>query len=343
VSSVPNLDSVPPPTPDAGLPAAEPRPDREILGRYRALQLVSVGLIAIGVVLPATVVAINPDLTSASQTTESATRLLGPILLLALGGLLLLVGLVTNAVRAVIVRARLPKERYRGPAILVLLMLAVILGTVVSLAAGGTALALVDGGELSVGGTLLLLTATQIGLLVITGALVVAPGALAGLRLLPASGLARSLGIGLALAVPAWIGATLLAYLWGAALEAVGVSQETSIVDTVLGRGDPTVLLVAVVIVAPIAEELFFRGVVFNAWERERGTRFAIFGSATLFAVIHTSLFSLVPIFALGVALALVYRSTRSLPATMVMHGAFNAISVAITLLARGGILPPST
>ena len=92
-----------------------------------------------------------------------------------------------NTVRALIVRAALPPGRYRGPAIFVLLMLAIILGAVVSLIAASTAVAIFNGGELSVGGTLVQLTSTQVGLLAVTGGLVVAPRTLAGLRLLPPS------------------------------------------------------------------------------------------------------------------------------------------------------------
>jgi membrane protease YdiL (CAAX protease family) len=251
----------------------------------------------------------------------------------------LIVGLVTNAIRAVVVRGALPPERYRGPAIGVLLLLAVIVAAVVSLGAGTTAVALLDGGELSVGGTLLLLTSTQFSLLAIVGLLVVAPRALVGVRLLPESGLVRSLGIGLLAAVPAWIGATLLAYLWTALLEGIGLVQGVAIAEAVVERGDPTVVLVAFVAVAPIAEELFFRGVAYNAWIRERGPRFALYGSAALFALIHGSVFALAPISALGIALALVYRRTGSLPAAMAMHAGFNAISVVLTLLVRQGIL----
>jgi len=314
-------------------------PEREILGRYRALQYISVAMIAAGLVLPVIVLVMNPGILSASQTTDALLRLIGPLLLLVIGGLLLIVGLVMNAVRALIVRGSLPPERYRGPAIFVLLLLAIIVGTVVSLGAGGTVLALFDGGPLSVGGTLLLLTSTQIGLLAVSGGLVVAPRALAGLHLAPRSGLGRSILIGLGLAIPAWIGATLLAYLATTALKAVGFTEDKGILDTVLDRGDPTVILLAFILVAPVAEELFFRGVVYNAWERERGPVAAVLGSAALFAAIHTSLFSLMPIFALGVTLAMVFRSTRSLPATMAMHAGFNAISVVLALLARQGIL----
>jgi len=193
------------------------------------------------------------------------------VLLLGAGGLLLVIGLVLNAIRALIVRAALPPERYRGPAIFVLLLMAVILGTIVALAAGRTALALFDNGPLTVSGTLLLLTSTQIGLLVVTGGLVIAPRALAGVRLVGRSGITRSLLIGLGVAIPAWIAAQLLAALAALVLERLGFSQDVGVLDTVLQRGDPTVILLAFLLVAPVAEEIFFRGVVYNAWERERG------------------------------------------------------------------------
>jgi membrane protease YdiL (CAAX protease family) len=77
---------------------------------------------------------------------------------------------------------------------------------------------------------------------------------------------------------------------------------------------------------------------VFNAWERERGPRVAIYGSAALFAVIHEPI-QVVPIFVLGVFLGHVYRATRSLPTTMALHAGFNAISLTLVFLHRLGIL----
>lgn len=296
-------------------------------------------LITVGIVLPLVALATTPNLLPDSQDAAALQRLLGPLLLLLLGGVLLVVGLVLNAVRALIVRAALPPERYRGPAVFVLLLMAVLLGTVVALGAGDAAAALFNGGELSVGGSLLILTSTQIGLLVVTGGLVVAPRALAGVRLVGRTRLGRSLLIGLGAAIPAWIGATLLGALAATLLQAVGLTEEAGPVDSFIKRGDPTVILIAFLLVAPVAEEIFFRGVVYNAWERERGPWVAVIGSAALFAAIHTSLFALVPIFALGVALALLYRSTRSLAATMALHAGFNTISVAIALLERQGMI----
>jgi len=323
--------------PPAGVPDPDPTAtESQLLGRYRALQIISIACIAIGLLLPAVVLALNADLLTAGVT--ELERLIGPALLLVLGALLLVAGLVINAVRAVIVRAKLPPERYRGPAVFVLLLLAVILATMLSLGAAGDANALISGGPLTVGGTLLLLTSTQIGLLVVAGALVVLPRALAGLRLVPLRGALRSMAIGLGLSVPAWIAATGLTYLATRLLEGFGVRSEAGILDRVLARGDPTVILLALIVVAPAAEEFFFRGVVYNIWERERGPVVALYGSALLFAVIHASLFAFVPIFALGIALALVYRRTRSLPASIAMHAGFNAISAVIALLDRLGV-----
>jgi membrane protease YdiL (CAAX protease family) len=301
--------------------------------------VISVLMILAGIVLPIAALASAPDLLSSDQTTESVRRLLAPVLMLALGGVLLVLGLVLNAARALIVRGSLPPERYRGPAVLVLIAMAVILGTVVALGAGSTALALFDGGELSVGGSLLLLTSTQVGLLAVTGALVVLPRALVGVRIVGQTGLGRSLLIGLGATIPAWIGATLLGALAAVGLEAIGLKEEAGPIEAFIERGDPTVILVAFLLVAPVAEEVFFRGVAYNAWERERGPWTAVLGSAALFAAIHGSLFAFVPIFALGVILALLYRQTRSLAATIAMHAGFNAISVAIALLVRQGIL----
>ena len=98
---------------------------------------------------------------------------------------------------------------------------------------------------------------------------------------------------------------------------------------------DPWLVIVAVVILAPIAEEIFFRGVVFNALLREGGRRWAFIGSSALFAIIHVSLVALLPIFLLGLALAWIYQRSGNLLAPIAMHATVNGISVALALLVR--------
>jgi membrane protease YdiL (CAAX protease family) len=309
--------------------------EEELLGRSRGWQVASILMIVAGLLLPLWVILTNAGILSAEATPEQVQRLLGPLMLLALGGMLLIAGLLANAIRAVIVRRALTADRYRGPAMGVLLLLAVILATLLTLLAGDTAVALVEGGDLSPLGTLVLLTSTQLSLLLIAAAFVGAPRALAGVRLWAAEGVARSVLLGLALSVPAWLLATGLALLWSGFLDRLGLREAGNVTQAVLDRGNPAIVVLAFVLVAPVAEEIYFRGVVFNAWLRERGANVALYGSAALFAVIHGSVYALLPIFALGLTLAVVYRRTGSLPAAIALHAGFNAISVGLSFLAR--------
>jgi len=332
-------DGQPPP------PAADP------LSRHRALQVISILLIVGGLLTIIAVLILEADLLFSGPDLDPSQlgRAVVALLVILAGGVATVVGLVMNAVRAIVVRAALPRTRYRGASIFVLLLIAAVLASIGSIAAGADLLALQSGGELTVRGSLVLLTINQISLLAVAGFFVVAPRALAGVRLLPDRSGARSILLGLALAVPGWLGATALGILLQLLLELVGHRPEPGLVDVAVMRIDPTVLILALVLVAPLAEELFFRGVVYNAWLREYGPRTALFGSAALFAVIHAnpqsgealigSVVSIVPIFGLGIVLALVYRRTGSLAASMALHAGFNAISVTVALLVRAGVL----
>jgi uncharacterized protein len=199
--------------------------------------------------------------------------------------------------------------------------------------------ALLGDGELTPLGTLAILSVTQLALLGAAALFVVAPRALAGVPVLPAAGLWRSVGLGLALAIPAWIGAQLIGVIVIRLLDLVGVQPEVGVAEEALARADPLILAFALVVVAPVAEEIFFRGVAYNAWLREYGPRQALFGSAILFGFIHGSVFLFVPIVGLGIMLALLYRATGSLPAAIALHAGFNGITVLLGLLVRFDVL----
>jgi len=92
------------------------------------------------------------------------------------------------------------------------------------------------------------------------------------------------------------------------------------------------VILMAVV-VAPFAEETIFRGYFHGVLLQYAGRWPAIIINALLFAAIHVHLPSFAGLFFLAVGLTLVYEATGSLWASMLMHGLFNTITVAVTLL----------
>jgi membrane protease YdiL (CAAX protease family) len=102
-------------------------------------------------------------------------------------------------------------------------------------------------------------------------------------------------------------------------------------------RGLPTPQLLLIVaagaIVAPIVEELFFRGYVFNAYLSQKGQHTAYVGSALIFAVVHGEVALLIPIFLMGLVLAFLYRRSGTLLAPMVAHMINNGLAFASFLL----------
>jgi membrane protease YdiL (CAAX protease family) len=98
---------------------------------------------------------------------------------------------------------------------------------------------------------------------------------------------------------------------------------------------------VLAVVVAPLAEEVFFRGILFPAFARELPVHAALVVQAVLFGAIHVSRFSdavfVVPLALVGWATGWIYLRTRSLGAAVLAHAVFNAIELGLFLaLVRG-------
>jgi membrane protease YdiL (CAAX protease family) len=85
-------------------------------------------------------------------------------------------------------------------------------------------------------------------------------------------------------------------------------------------------------LVVPLIEELFFRGFLYSFLKRFTSTWGAIILSAGIFAFAHQNLASVVPLWMLGVVLAVAYEHTGSLLLPMCIHGCFNFIT-AVSLL----------
>jgi uncharacterized protein len=86
------------------------------------------------------------------------------------------------------------------------------------------------------------------------------------------------------------------------------------------------VLLVAV---APFAEELFFRGFLYQAFRNSFGVLPGALLSAVIFGAIHLEFFKLVQLAILGVILALLFEKTKSLWAPIILHAVNNSLAFA--------------
>lgn len=96
-------------------------------------------------------------------------------------------------------------------------------------------------------------------------------------------------------------------------------------------RTDLVLTVVVAVILAPVLEEALFRGVVLHGLTRRRGPRSATLWTAAFFAFFHFyNPWQIVPTFFLGLVLAWVVLVTRTLWASIVLHAAFNGLSLAV-------------
>ena len=97
------------------------------------------------------------------------------------------------------------------------------------------------------------------------------------------------------------------------------------------GLGEASVLAVflTIAVLPAVCEELLYRGFIYRSlagtWPAA-----AVVLSAALFSVAHINPYEVLPLFVLGIVLALVVRATRSLWAAMVVHFSNNCFSLLV-------------
>ena len=87
------------------------------------------------------------------------------------------------------------------------------------------------------------------------------------------------------------------------------------------------------VVVAPLAEETFFRGFTFQGIKKRYGYGWGLFLSALLFSLAHMSPSGLVPIFILGLMLAWLYNKTGSIWPCIIVHCVYNSIALVFMII----------
>jgi len=100
---------------------------------------------------------------------------------------------------------------------------------------------------------------------------------------------------------------------------------------------DPMVIammVLAAVIVAPVCEEIVFRGYLYPAAKKFAGTWVAGGCTALLFAAAHGNFAALLPLFLFGIVLVVLYEKTGSIWAPIAVHLCFNGATVAVQVLA---------
>jgi membrane protease YdiL (CAAX protease family) len=94
---------------------------------------------------------------------------------------------------------------------------------------------------------------------------------------------------------------------------------------SVLGAG---MFLLVAVVMAPVFEEIVFRGFLFRGFANSWGWVWGALASAAIFGAAHLQLDVFLPLAALGFVLAWAYKKTGSLWTCITMHALFNLIAV---------------
>jgi membrane protease YdiL (CAAX protease family) len=97
--------------------------------------------------------------------------------------------------------------------------------------------------------------------------------------------------------------------------------------------------MVLVGVIAPIVEELFFRGFLYNASKKYLGKTLSVAITTVLFALLHQELFQFAPIVFIGLLLIYVYEKTGSLWTAIMVHSIHNISTTYLVLLIKSLLL----
>ena len=107
-----------------------------------------------------------------------------------------------------------------------------------------------------------------------------------------------------------------------------------------LSKVYPLLVILSTVIVAPLTEELMFRGVILGIAKNWTGSKhWAVWISAILFAAIHFHVAGFLPRMLLGALMGYFVLYSGSIWTAVLMHLSFNAFSLGLTIFPSAGKL----
>jgi membrane protease YdiL (CAAX protease family) len=112
------------------------------------------------------------------------------------------------------------------------------------------------------------------------------------------------------------------------------IAPPTSKIEELVGNKNVSyiLLLVVVSIIAPICEEIFFRGFLFQGFKKRWGVPAGIIISSALFSAAHLDLYNFLPLLAIGWVLAYLFHKTKSLLPVIFLHAIYNLLLILILL-----------
>lgn len=115
----------------------------------------------------------------------------------------------------------------------------------------------------------------------------------------------------------------------------LGIITQAETIFEVLEQIDSlAVFAIATTVIAPIFEEIFFRGFLFKGFRQKYGWKIALILSALIFSLFHGQVATLLPTFLLGALFAYMHQRTGSIIPSIIMHFLVNSVGTCGLLLA---------
>ena len=139
------------------------------------------------------------------------------------------------------------------------------------------------------------------------------------------------IGMGCVLVIAAYV----FIILHNLILTALGVdTQGEEILKLFAELDSPAWFILVGGVFAPIVEEIFFRGFLFQGFRQRYGWIAGIVISSVIFAAAHFDLVAFIPTFMLGAVLAYIYHRSNSVWPGIILHVINNAVALCAVLAA---------
>ena len=99
------------------------------------------------------------------------------------------------------------------------------------------------------------------------------------------------------------------------------------VLETTKAPAQRLVFALAAIVMAPLVEEILFRGILYPLLKHHGHPRLALWGTSLLFAAVHIHIATFVPLFVFGLILIWIYERTDTLLAPILTHATFNTIN----------------
>lgn len=141
---------------------------------------------------------------------------------------------------------------------------------------------------------------------------------------------ASALGLGCGLMLLSWM----INLVYSFFLMLFNLQIQPDLTPLFVDLASPGWVFVIGVVLAPLVEELFFRGFLFAGFRQQYGWKKAALLSAIFFALIHLQPTAILPIFLLGIIFAILYQYSASIWPAVLMHMLSNGFALGTVYLA---------